>query len=344
MSEKRGRTGDMTTKTSGTGVGGVIMTPPRRRWRIPGALAWVAVTPFAAWALARLAGLERGSFPTQIMTATPYAAAGSLLPLLLAALSRKRSATAVALATTAALGFSVLPRALPSGQPAATGPTLRIMSSNLLFGRADAESVVSLVRRLQPDVLSTQELTPDAVSELDAAGLKDLMPYRILKDEWSASGSGLYARYPLTELDDLFHAIGHNMPAASMTLPGGQALQIVDVHPFTPLGPQVTQWTEGLRNLPSAQPTGAFRILVGDFNSSLDHAELRKVVARGYADAGDSTGKGLIPTWPSNKKIPPIITIDHVLADQRIAIIDYGVYKVPQTDHRTIFAELRLPS
>ena len=46
----------MSTKTSGTGVGGVIMTPPRRRWRIPGALAWVAVTPFAAWALARILG------------------------------------------------------------------------------------------------------------------------------------------------------------------------------------------------------------------------------------------------------------------------------------------------
>jgi endonuclease/exonuclease/phosphatase (EEP) superfamily protein YafD len=334
----------MDTRMSGTEVGGVIITPQRKKWRVPGALAWMAVTPFAAWAIARLGGLERGSFATQIMTGTPYAAAGSLVPLLLAVLSRKRTVTAAALVTTAAMGFAVIPRALPSRQPAATGPTLRIMSSNLLFGRADADTVVALVRRLRPDVLSTQELTPDAVERLDAAGLKSIMPYRILKDEWSASGSGLYARYPLTELDDLFHAVGHNMPAASMALPDGQIVQIVDVHPFTPLGPQVTQWTEGLRDLPSAQQNGPFRVLVGDFNSSLDHAELRKVVARGYADAGDSTGKGLIPTWPANKRVPPIITIDHLLADQRLAILDYSVHKIPQTDHRSIFAELRLPA
>ncbi|MFD0889908.1 hypothetical protein ACFQ08_35655, partial [Streptosporangium algeriense] len=67
-------------------AGGAILTPVRRQRspRIPHALVWAAVTPFAAWAAARVTGLERGSLTAQLMTATPYVAAGSLLPLLLA--------------------------------------------------------------------------------------------------------------------------------------------------------------------------------------------------------------------------------------------------------------------
>jgi endonuclease/exonuclease/phosphatase (EEP) superfamily protein YafD len=134
------------------------------------------------------------------------------------------------------------------------------------------------------------------------------------------------------------------MPAAALTLPGGDKLEIVDVHTFTPLGPQVSGWAQGLRNLPSAPKSGAFRLLVGDFNATLDHSELRKVVARGYTDAADDTGNGLIPTWPANKRISPIITIDHVLADQRMAVTHYEVHDVLHTDHRSVFVELRLPA
>ncbi|MET8144622.1 endonuclease/exonuclease/phosphatase family protein [Sphaerisporangium sp. NPDC005288] len=339
--------GGLVNITTDTPVGGVIVTPSRRlRLRVSGKLAWLAVTPFAAWAVWRLGGLERGSFPAQIMTATPYAAAGSLLPVLLGVLSRRKAVTAVALATTAALGVSVLPRAFgdaPVAQ-ASSGVPFTIMTSNLFFGHGDAQTVVDLVRRHRPDVLNTQELTPGAVEALDAAGLKDLMPYRYLQDEWSAAGSGIFSRHPITRLDGLFQVIGHNMPAAKLTLPGGAQVQVVDVHTLPPLGPQVTEWTEGLRALPAGPASGPFRILAGDFNASLDHAEMRKVVARGYRDAGDTAGGGLTPTWPANKKLPPLITIDHVLADRRISVLGYHVYTVPRTDHRAVITELSLPA
>ncbi|WP_248966172.1 endonuclease/exonuclease/phosphatase family protein [Sphaerisporangium perillae] len=349
MAYHRDMPGDWVNITTDTPVGGVIVTPSRLRplrLRVPGKLAWLAVTPFAAWAVARIGGLERGSFPAQIMTATPYAAAGSLLPLLLSLLSRKKAVTAVALATSAALGVSVLPRAFgdaPVAQ-AASGVPFKVMTANLFFGHGDAATVVDLVRRNRPDVLNTQELTPGAVADLDAAGLKELMPYRLLQDEWSAAGSGIYSSHPITPLNGLFQVIGHNMPAARLSLPGGAQLEIVDVHTLPPLGRQVTEWTEGLRALPSGPSSGPFRILAGDFNASLDHAEMRRVVARGYRDAGDTTGNGLTPTWPANKRLPAMITIDHVLADQRISVLGYHVYDVPGTDHRAVLTELSLPA
>ncbi|WP_223167221.1 endonuclease/exonuclease/phosphatase family protein [Nonomuraea sp. SYSU D8015] len=322
-------------------VGGTIVTPVRRRRRIAGPLTWLAVTPFAAWAVARVAGLERGSLPTQIMTATPYAAAGSLVPLLMAAVGRRRAATAVALVTTAALGFSVLPRALGTAE-AAAGRQVKIMTINLLFGRADIESVMRLVREFDPDVLSTQELTPGAVSDLDAAGLKELMPHRVLEDEWSAGGSGLYSKYELRQLPDVAPPVGHKMPVAEVSLPGGAPIEIVDVHPYPPLGPNVVQWNEALAALPSASPDRV-RILAGDFNASLDHAALRKLLDRGYKDAADQVGAGLIPTWPANRRVPPIITIDHVLVDRRVGVREVSVRDVPGTDHRAVLAELTVP-
>ena len=328
-------------------VGGTIITPGRRgrSGRTGATLTWLAVTPFAAWAIARLAGLERGSIPTQLMTATPYAAAGSLIPLAIAALGRRRAAAAVALLTTTALGFSVLPRAFGTGEVTAGRP-FKVLSINLLFGRADTQTIMKMVYELQPDVLNTQELTPGAVEELDEAGLKDLMPHRVLETEWSAGGSGLFSRHPLEPLPGLLPDLGgHNMPAARLSLPGGGPVEFVDVHPYPPLGGQVTQWNEALGALESlpAPSGGAVRVLAGDFNASLDHSAMRRLIARGYKDAADQVGVGLIPTWPANKRVPPMITIDHVLVERRVGVKAVRVLDVPGTDHRAVNAELSVP-
>ncbi|WP_180903670.1 endonuclease/exonuclease/phosphatase family protein [Nonomuraea indica] len=268
-------------------VGGTIVTPVRRGGRAGAALTWTAVTPFAVWAVARVAGLERGSIPTQLMAATPYAAAGSLIPLLIATLGRRRVAAAIALLTTAALGFGVLPRVLGTAD-AAGGRPLRVLTINLLVGKADAYQVVELVRRLDPDVLSTQELTFGAVGVLDALGLKTLMPHRLLEPEPDASGSGLYAKHPLQPLTGVVPQSGRNMPAARLALPGGP-VEIVDVHPHPPVGPAVAAWQQALDTLPPAS-ADTVRILAGDFNATLDHVPLRRVLARGYKDAADQVG------------------------------------------------------
>ncbi|MCG5216603.1 endonuclease/exonuclease/phosphatase family protein [Streptosporangium sp. KLBMP 9127] len=332
---------DRTADETEQPVGGVIVTPARRRWRVSAILAWVVVTPFAAWAVTRVGGLERGSFATPIMTATPYAAAGSLLPVLIAALSRSRWAIAVALVTTVALGFSVLPRAVGSSDTAGGRP-LKVLTINMLYGRADTEAVIDLVKRLDPDVVSAQELTTGMVEDLDAAGFEQLMPYRHLQDEWNASGSGTYAKYPLTPVTDLFQPIGHNMPVAKLALPGGPSVEIVNVHPVPPIGRQTSQWAAAFDAFP-APSKEIVRVLAGDFNASLDHAALRRLLGRGYLDAADQVGEGLTPTWPANGSMPPIITIDHVLVDRRASVRTVSVHTVPGTDHRAVFAELGLP-
>ncbi|GII57041.1 endonuclease [Planotetraspora thailandica] len=317
----------------------MIAAPARRRWRPPAALAWIAVTPFLLWSLWRLSGVDRRPALVELMTLTPYVAAGSLGAVLIALATRNKAAIAVSAATSALMATIVVPRVLAS--PASTGPALKILTSNMYFGNGDAQTIVDLVRRLKPDILSTQELTPAAVEALDAAGIGELLPYTHLQAAFGAFGSGIWSRYPLTPQPDFALPGSRNMPRARVAVPGAPPVEIVDVHTISPMGRDVYAWDADMRSLP-APASDVIRILAGDFNASLDHSPLRSVLAEGYADAGDASGTGLSATWPSNWRIPPVITIDHVLFDERASAVTTRTYTVPGTDHRALFAELRL--
>uniref|UniRef100_UPI0013B3CB6E endonuclease/exonuclease/phosphatase family protein n=1 Tax=Nonomuraea lactucae TaxID=2249762 RepID=UPI0013B3CB6E len=307
----------------------------RRRWP-----SWTAAALVALWAVVRLGGLETGWFLTQLMTFTPPAVALSGLLVVLLAF-RNRPAAVVALVSCVALASAVVPRAFRPAS-AASGSPLRVLTINL-FGRADAGAVVDLVRTYRPDVFSALELTPGMVTALDAAGLGALMPHRVLQADSGPKGSGLYARHPVSPLEGLFTPIGHNMPAATVSLPGGARAQVVAVHPNPPLTSRAAEWNDALHALPPPSAE-VVRVLAGDFNASLDHRALRDLLDRGYVDAAAQAGKGLVPTWPNNRRIPPLITIDHVLADRRAGVGRVEILDVPGTDHRGVFAELRLPT
>src|SRR4030095_15620400 len=61
--------------------------PGRRRWLT--VLVWLMAVPFVVWAAARTFGLEAGFRTGQRIAFTPYVAVASLLPLLVALLTRR---------------------------------------------------------------------------------------------------------------------------------------------------------------------------------------------------------------------------------------------------------------
>ncbi len=219
---------------------------------------------------------------------------------------------------------------------------LRVVTVNVLCGRADAEAVVALVRRTGADVLFLQELTGGVITRLDQAGLDDLMPQRITELRGSSLGSGIYSRFPLDEGQPLAPAHAAQ-PTAVLKLPGGVAVELGCVHPRAPLPPSpaaVARWRQELSVLPP--PAELPRLLAGDFNATLDHAPFRDVLRLGYADAAREVGTAWKPTWGRVGR-PAVITIDHVLVDRRCAVLASSVHAVPGTDHRAVFAEVRLP-
>jgi endonuclease/exonuclease/phosphatase (EEP) superfamily protein YafD len=315
----------------------IIWAMARRYWWI-----WFLVAPLGAWTIVRVFGLDRGVPLVPLMALTPYVAVAAFLVAGVAVALRNWAAASVAALATLCLALAVLPRAIGDRTVDPTGhETLSVLSANVYRGKGDPQALVELVDRYDVDLLSVQELTPRFARALHEAGIDRRLPEAVEETKKGAAGGGIYSRLPLQPI-----ATGSpsffRQPRVEVRLPDGRRLDVVDVHPLTPGRTGIGVWEDSLGDLP-ATGNGVPWVLIGDFNATLDHSRLRGVLDRGYRDAGDVAGMGLEPTWPNrDHTLPPFITIDHVLADKRLGIVEYGVEDLPGSDHRSIHAELAL--
>ncbi|HEX6684824.1 MAG TPA: endonuclease/exonuclease/phosphatase family protein [Candidatus Limnocylindrales bacterium] len=300
------------------------------------------MSPWAIWAIVRLGGWDKGYPATQLIAFTPYIAATSILPLAVVALMRRWRVVAFAAVTTVTLALCVVPRGLPDldARAGADGPTLRVMSANLLAGAASVEQLVTLVRENDVDILAVQELTPEFAKQ--AVGLNELLPHQVLYPKPSVIGAGLYSRTPLRNGELRQNPWQFGQARAEVVQYG---VWVESVHPVAPGGSEsVDPWVRSFARQHKATPGGPLQILAGDFNATLDHSVLRTLISSGYRDAADVRGKGFIGTWGpyDGDRIPPV-TLDRVLADRRIGVADLKVLDLEGSDHRPVVATLILP-
>ena len=308
-------------------------------------VAWLLVVLWATWALIRLFGLERG-FPLVPMIAfTPYVGLASVIPIGVALALRRRAAAIAALAVAVLFAALILPRAFGGGgAEVQDGVTLRVMSANMKLGEGDAAALAQLCEELDVEVLSVQELTADLARELRSE-LGASLGHSALITDLGSGGSGIWADRPLRVSSPPAEMPGgFALPRATLSVAGAGPVEVLDVHAQPPTGPIATAlWEDDLSSLPAAERS-PLRLLLGDFNATLDQAELRDVIDRGYTDAADAVGAGLTATWPEHRRFPPLFAIDHVIVDERIGVEEVSVHEIPRSDHRAVFAELTLPA
>jgi hypothetical protein len=221
----------------------------------------------------------------------------------------------------------------------------------MLVGGADPATIVALVRDHDVSVLALQEYTGRAEAGLTAAGLDTLLPYSSLalpkdRDPFDTTGSALYSRFPITAAGVRQNGGGFQQAYGMVQPPGAGPLLVESAHPVAPYDvPVLADWRSDLAAEPVPQAGAVPRILIGDFNSTLDHEPLRVLIARGYRDAADADGKGLIGTWGpyTGHPLPPV-TIDHVLVDRRIGVSHVEVHPLVGSDHRAVLADLWVPA
>jgi endonuclease/exonuclease/phosphatase (EEP) superfamily protein YafD len=307
--------------------------------------AWVLVAPWAIWALVRTLGIGDG-YPIEALLAfTPIVAATAIVPVGVAAALRRPAAVAVAGISLALLVAAVVPRAFGGRTEAAGGggAELRVMAANMKLGKADPEALVALCRELEVDLLSVEELTPVLSVRLQEAGLDEVLPHSVVDLGPGATGSGLFATTPLDGRSVERLPGGFPLIGVTVTLPGAATIQAYGLHTVPPVSDTVAEWKLDLAAVPAPSeslPT----VVLGDFNATLDHAEFRDVLDRGYEDVASTLGEGLTGTWPMDRRMPPFAAIDHVLADDRIGVAEYSLEEIPRSDHRVVFAELVLPA
>jgi len=306
--------------------------------------SWVLVVPFAAWVIVRLFGLERGFPLVQVIAYTPYAMVLALLALIAVALLRRWAAVAVAALAVVGLAVAVLPRTIGSpDQPVAGGQEVNLIAFNLLRGRADLPRLLEVARDRQADLLSLQEVTPEAAATMREGDFRRAFPYAIVRVDPLTGGGALLSRFPLEYLG--LPDTWAKQPRAVVRAPGATAFELMTVHPNAPAGPKTTsRWESDFDQFPPAGDGGVPRVLAGDFNATLDHRNMRDLIGTGYHDAGDATGTGLTPTWPSSLKWPLPVTIDHILVEPPIAITGHDVIGIRGSDHRAVLAELSVPA
>ncbi|WP_370616734.1 endonuclease/exonuclease/phosphatase family protein [Mumia sp. Pv 4-285] len=222
-----------------------------------------------------------------------------------------------------------------------------LASLNADYGEANPTEVVALVSERHVDVLVLLEADAAYLGALDAAGMGDLMPFRMhaARDN-PVAGSMILASHPLSPVIQPAEpgAYEFEQPAADLVV-SSRIVRIRAVHPWPPIGGGASAWRRQLDNLriwAGAQPDGIPVVLAGDFNASSDHPVFRRL-ADGFVDAVDAAGPRLAPTWPRGTTwVPPFVALDHVLSRGALPYTA-DTFTIDGTDHAGVIARLRVP-
>lgn len=282
---------------------------------------------------------------------SPYVSLAAFAGLLVAASCRRRILSIVAVVALAAT-LAVQISWYYLGQPTDVGAyqDIRVLSSNLRHGHADPHFLVTLANK-SADVITVAELTPEEVQRLKQAGINKSFPYAHLLPAPGAGGIGMWSRYPLTVLSEPRHR-RVSIPAARLGVPGLRFEPLLaSVHVYSPVAGDantVADWRSGMAGakvqLDSfARTAGPAAVIIGgDYNSTPDMRQFRDLLTNGYRDAVEQSGSGFAPTFPSNRRFPPVITIDHVLT-RNAAAQSVRTIEVPGSDHRALLVTVQVP-
>lgn len=217
------------------------------------------------------------------------------------------------------------------------------------FGRADASSAGHLVKRENPDVIVLTEATPGAVARLAQQGVGGAgspWPHLGGRPLPSISGTVVLSAYPVTDQRRIDILTG----AYRMRVEAPAPFWLTAVHTTQPLYSN-SLWRHDFGSLMAgAAEVKGPQVLIGDFNATLDHGQMRDLLGTGLHDAAREANSGWQPTWPSPGSrtvagIPVplrVMALDHVLLSTDFSAVSTSVYPVPGTDHEALVARLVL--
>ncbi|MGO4186532.1 endonuclease/exonuclease/phosphatase family protein [Pseudarthrobacter sp. TAF60_1] len=348
-----------------------VRSQGRRFRRVSAWFCWAAAAilclPGASLTVLRLVQADMGTpwiqllslFPASIVLTTAALAAAVLA----VCLNSRFSQTILAALVTALLlvqlqlvapglmpldGTGLAPQAAGTAVSPGPGPgrTVTVMALNVGSKGVDSTVLLKEARARKVDILALPELGPPGLESLETAGIAAVFPYRSVDVDWAGVGSAIFSRFPLQASgrvpDSAFY-----QSRGVVTVPGAAGpIHLTAVHIDSPRPGRTPEWRRELHQVGEARQDvagAAPAILLGDFNASYDHREFRGLLATGFTDAAQASGMGMAPTWPAGSRIPPFVTLDHVLVTGGIGIRSFATVSVPGTDHAGVVAELLLP-
>ena len=219
---------------------------------------------------------------------------------------------------------------------------IRLMTANLLAGRADLMHLSMVLDRVAPDIFVTQELGHDAAEEIGAH-----FPYHDLRPNDDARGRGIASRLaadfgeiPLPWRPGLWAQVSD----------GPRQFLVATIHMGNPI---VFPWWRSVR-IRSQQLEALFAwadesangrapfILAGDMNASPAWPIYKQLADRWddlVARYADESGEAAAPTWAWRPRWPRLLRIDHVFGT-RARVVSARVEPMRGSDHAAVVVDL----
>ncbi|WAP67030.1 endonuclease/exonuclease/phosphatase family protein [Jiella pelagia] len=273
-----------------------------------------------------------------------------VLALLLIVMRSVAAATvATIVAAYAALSVSPFLMPRPAGEPHRVAPAktalvgrgpLKLLQMNLRFN-ADPVPAITTIARLDPDVLTLQEINRRWVEAIEP--LRSGYPYAAFCGVGEAVGGvAILSRIPFTETD-VACRVGDGFISRRLDLGNGAGLTVVSEHlawpwPFRQ-GRQIADLGEVLPGL------GKPLLIAGDFNA----APWSATVQRFAGTSGTTPTTGIGPTWlPSGlpDALRPLIglPLDNVLASDGVRLVSVAAQPATASDHLPILVTFDVPA
>jgi len=224
--------------------------------------------------------------------------------------------------------------------------SIRVLSGNLWWGRADPDGLVDLIRDHQIDVFAAQELGPE-----NAEAIASELPHGELEPHDQFQGMGIALRHPgKYERVPMHFRDARRVVLDPNDWPGlERSIDLVNVHfhaphairPFPSLLVRRRQAVDFERFL-AENPSNA-RAVVGDYNAT-PQWPLYQRFARMFTDAAihvaQREGRNVASTWGPRPGFPRLLRIDHALV-RGLEVESFEVVTIPGSDHSGLVFECR---
>lgn len=321
------------------------------------ASVWVYFTLLGLWTLGNLVTGDR-YIPVALITVLgPYLFLPLVLVLPLGLLTWRKDLLGGAAAALVVFILLWGARFLPKSAPDAPGPSLTVMTYNVLGSHDEVESALATLRAVDADLVFMQELTP-GMGEALAAELRDQYPYQILQPEGGVTGMGIISRYPLVPTGESLPLNWVGEPQIVELSLGDEQVTLIHFHSwaFRLATFEVLEHNFRLREAQAFVLANYAReamgegpvIAAGDLNA-VDRSDAYRRVTQVLGDAWLEGGVGLGHTFPGSSRprlfgvrIPRwIARIDYVFLSDHWQVD--GAWLAPfdgVSDHRGVVAEL----
>jgi len=216
--------------------------------------------------------------------------------------------------------------------------SIRVLSGNLWWGKADPNGLIDLIRDYKIDVFAAQELGHE-----NAEAISSELPFGCLEpdDEYQGMGialrrPGLYERVPM-HYRDARRVVLQPSDWEGLERP----LDLVNVHfhaphALLPFPSLLVRWRQArdLDHFLAENPSDT-RAIVGDYNAT-PRWPLYQRYARRFSDgairAAQREGGAVEPTWGPRAGGPRLLRIDHALV-RGLEVENFRVVEIPGSDH-----------